>query len=200
MIKYIFDMEGKYYSQIKPILKIYPDLASFFNPPSLCMDEAEFQESKALELVYITTAIAYLGILDGLNLEMKLEKAIETIKLPKKNTKHRKKMMTELIEVRKIAIQGLFPKDQIPESIKSELSILGLVGLGLLRMIAPDDFRNGMVRLGIVGLLLQEDPFAALIRERYPSQFDGAITLADLLRDKNFIGLPPKEIKRLLNR
>lgn len=189
---------GKYFEAVHPYLTSHQKLSNRFKPPKntiISGAENPWKENEAMELVFGLSGIVYAGVLSSLDFSVD---PVKIAKLPHKNTPNRKKIIKDTIEARKVAVSQLFPKDDLTaECVNKDLSLLGIVGLGLIRTIFPDNTGEAMIRLSAISILLRNDPFAVLIRERFPQAFNGLKDVQLLLREQNLIGLPPKQLKEI---
>lgn len=190
---------GKYFEAVHPYLTSHQKLSNRFRPPrNTVISDAEnpWKENEAMELIFGLSGIVYAGVLSSLNFSV--DDPVKIARLPHKNTPNRKKIIEDTINARGAAVSQLFPKEDLTSKcINRDLSLLGIVGLGLIRTIFPDNTGEAMIRLSAISILLRNDPFAVLIRERFPQAFNGLKDVQLLLREQNLIGLPPKQLKEI---
>jgi len=189
---------GKYFEAVQLYLTSHQKLSDKFKAPRNTITsgaENLWKENEAMELIFGLSGIVYAGVLSSLDFSVD---PVKIAKLPHRNIPNRKKIIENTIEARKVAASQLFPKDDLTsECVNRNLSLLGIVGLGLIRTIFPDSTGEAMIRLSAISILLRNDPFAVLIRERFPQAFNGLKDVQSLLKEQNLIGLPPKQLKQI---
>jgi|GEM_PF-5795369 len=163
-------------------------------PPKEIKNKVNWYESKALEKIYILSGIAYLGIAGFLHLEHS-ELANNLKPIPRTTTPHRKELMDRAIKNRLVAVNTVLPteKNQIIE-------LVGLIGLGLLKIVCGDCVAPATYRLSIIKILIQNDPTAFLVFQSYPNEFDGMTQLKEEMRVKNYSALNYKAMLSIYQR
>lgn len=192
---------GKYFEAIEPYTFFHPKLLHIFRPPNIIKPGIHYdnwREIKAKGLVLDLSAIAHLEMLRALNIKKDaVKRTIASSEHIKSGERKRKERIEELIEARRLSIGVLFPKEELPQDIKANISLLGLVGLGMLSVIYPDKIGEGMLRIFIISLLIKKDSFSALVREKFSGYFNGYKDIDELSREIYMSKLPPKHFKQV---